>query len=73
MHHAGGRKVYYGPVFIIPMVESKYTQVSLPSSIIEQVDRFLEGTADGYSSRAEFVKVAIREKLERSKPEVIER
>ena len=31
----------------------------------DQVDRFLETTEDGYRSRAEFVKVAIREKLEK--------
>ena len=47
------------------MVESKYSQVSLPRALIEQVDREISKSQNGYRSRAEFVVEALREKLKR--------
>lgn len=44
-------------------MRSKYTAVSVPVDLIEIIDRGIEGK--GFSSRAEFVKTAIRNELKR--------
>ncbi len=38
----------------------KYTNVALPSDLIEQIDKVIEKKGMGYKSRAEFVKEAVR-------------
>jgi len=40
-----------------------YSSISLPKSFIKKIDMVVENTSYGYSSRAEFVKEAIREHL----------
>ena len=47
------------------MVENKYSQVSLPKSIVEQIDLEISTSNNGYRSRAEFVAEAVRQKLSR--------
>jgi metal-responsive CopG/Arc/MetJ family transcriptional regulator len=47
------------------MTREGYLGVSLPDSIVKAVDTIVEGKKEGYTSRAEFVKQAIREKLKR--------
>jgi len=44
------------------MVE-KYVSVSIPKSLIDKIDEVIESNEFGYSSRAEFMKEAVREKL----------
>ena len=47
------------------MVEKRYTQVSLPTTLAVEIDREIASSGLGYMSRAEFVKEAIRERLDR--------
>lgn len=48
-----------------------YRQVSIPDEFYKEIDKFIKTNAKlGYTSLAEFVKVAIREKIERSKYEL---
>lgn len=47
------------------MAGSKYTTIALPSELIQKVDDAIKKKAQGYSSRVEFIKEAIRKKLER--------
>ncbi len=43
----------------------KYSTVSLPKSLIKKVDKLIGDEEDGgFSSRAEFIKSAIRKELE---------
>ncbi len=46
-------------------MRSIYTAVSVPVDLVKIIDRGIEGK--GFSSRAEFVKRAIREELKRLK------
>ena len=50
------------------MVEKKYSQVSLPKVITDQVDKEIKLSKNGYRSRAEFVIEAVREKLRKLQP-----
>ena len=59
-----GRNIYNLTLILSWMVEVKYYQVSLPEDLIFQIDKEINGSKSGYRSRAEFVKDAIREKLE---------
>lgn len=45
----------------------RYITVQLPEMLIGEVDEILTSGKRGYSSRAEFIKEAIREKLEKMK------
>lgn len=40
-----------------------YITVSIPESLIKKIDNIIESKNFGYSSRAEFIKEAIRDKL----------
>jgi metal-responsive CopG/Arc/MetJ family transcriptional regulator len=42
----------------------KFVSVSLPEEIIEQIDRVIESRKHGYESRPEFIKDAVRRRLE---------
>ena len=47
-----------------------YRQVSVPDAFYEEIDDFVKGHPRlGYTSIAEFVKVAVREKMESLKSE----
>lgn len=43
---------------------NRFVSVSLPAGIIEQVDRVIESRRLGYDSRPEFIKDAVRRRLE---------
>lgn len=44
--------------------EDKYRSVNLPIGLVEEVDRLIDVFEEhGYSSRADFIKQAIREKI----------
>ena len=58
-----GRNNYKQPIVLACMVENKYSQISLPKTIIEQIDLEISTSIDGYRSRAEFVAEAVRQKL----------
>ena len=46
------------------VVESRYRTVKLPVVLIEEVDRLIDVFEEhGYTSRADFIKQAIREKI----------
>ncbi len=46
-------------------VAKGYRQVSIPDAFYEEIDEFVKGHPKlGYTSIAEFVKVAVREKME---------
>jgi len=49
------------------MTRQGYIQVSIPESLIEEVDEVVKIKKKGFSSRAEFVKASIRALLERVK------
>jgi len=55
------------PPISIPMAqqgEERYRTVNLPIGLIDEVDRLIEVfTEHGYSSRADFIKQAVREKI----------
>ena len=38
----------------------KYTNIALPSDLVEQIDRIIKKGGFGYKSRGEFVKEAVR-------------
>jgi len=42
----------------------KYISVSIPRDLIERIDRIIESGRYGYGSRPEFIKEAIRKRLE---------
>ena len=47
-----------------------YRQVSIPDEFYKEIEKFIKTNAkEGYTSLAEFVKVAIREKIDRWKKE----
>jgi metal-responsive CopG/Arc/MetJ family transcriptional regulator len=48
-------------------MRAKYTNVCIPDQLLAEVDTIVKSGKRGYSSRAEFVKEAIREKLDRMK------
>lgn len=41
----------------------RYTNVALPSDLIEQIDKIIKKKGMGYKSRGEFVKEAVRSSL----------
>jgi metal-responsive CopG/Arc/MetJ family transcriptional regulator len=41
----------------------RYTNVALPSDLIEQIDKLIQKRGMGYRSRGEFVKEAVRNLL----------
>jgi metal-responsive CopG/Arc/MetJ family transcriptional regulator len=41
-----------------------YIYVNLPKKLVNRIDNVIQNRAHGYSSRAEFVKDAVREKLQ---------
>ena len=43
---------------------SKHVSVSIPRDLIERIDRIIESGRYGYDSRPEFIKEAIRKRLE---------
>ena len=43
---------------------NKFVSVSIPSGIIEQIDRVIDSKKLGYDSRPEFIKDAVRRRLE---------
>ena len=45
----------------------KFVSVSIPAEIIEQIDRVIESRKHGYESRPEFIKDAVRRRLEEMK------
>jgi len=47
---------------------SEYITVRLPKELIEEIDEIIKDRKKGYKTRAEFVKEAVRDKLERSNP-----
>lgn len=44
-----------------------YTTIALPNVLIEQVEQMVNDRKHGYISKPEFIKEAIREKLQRLK------
>ena len=45
----------------------KFVSVSIPTEIIEQIDRVIDSRKPGYESRPEFIKDAVRRRLEEMK------
>ena len=45
------------------MEDKGYSGINLPNNLIDEIDNFLKETTLGYKSRAEIVKVAVREFL----------
>lgn len=43
---------------------NRFVSVSLPAEIIEQIDRIIASRGLGYDSRPEFIKDAVRRRLE---------
>jgi len=43
---------------------AKFVSVSIPAEVIEQIDRMIESRKHGYESRPEFIKDAVRRRLE---------
>ncbi len=53
----------------IVLKERGYRQVSLPIPLIERIEKYLgEHKEQGFTSIPEFIRQAIREKMDRSKP-----
>jgi len=46
---------------------AKFVSVSIPAEVIEQIDRMIESRKHGYESRPEFIKDAVRRRLEEMK------
>lgn len=46
---------------------TKYTTVQLPEGIVKEIDEIINDSSYGYSSRAEFVKEAVRDLLYKRK------
>ena len=44
--------------------EPKYVSVSIPRDLIERIDKIIKSGRYGYDSRPEFIKEAIRKRLE---------
>jgi metal-responsive CopG/Arc/MetJ family transcriptional regulator len=44
--------------------ENRFVSVSIPADIIEQIDRVIASQRLGYDSRPEFIKDAVRRRLE---------
>jgi len=45
-----------------------YTSIKIPKELADQIDDLISSTGEGYSSRAEFVKEAVREKIRANRP-----
>lgn len=48
--------------------EGKFISVSIPREIIEEIDRVIASRKHGYESRPEFIKDAVRRRLDEIKP-----
>jgi len=44
-----------------------YTTIALPAFLIQQVEKIVQEKNHGYSTKPEFIKEAIREKLQKMK------
>lgn len=49
------------------MVRKNYVNVSIPETLINQIDQIVDKKKEGYTSRAEFIKDCIREKIRNMK------
>lgn len=49
------------------MARKNYVNISIPSELIEMIDKTWKKSKKGYRSRAEFVLEAIREKVDKEK------
>lgn len=49
------------------MTRKKYTNLSIPEELIEEVDNFIKTGKRGFSSRAEVVKQALRDFIDKMK------
>lgn len=38
-----------------------YTTIKLPNDLVDKIDRFIESSDDGYTSRTDVIKTAVRE------------
>lgn len=47
-----------------------YVSVKIPKELADQIDDLMISAGEGYSSRAEFVKEAVREKLRTNRSKV---
>jgi len=45
----------------------RFVSVSIPAEIISQIDKIIESKKHGYESRPEFIKDAVRRRLEEMK------
>lgn len=63
-------QMHYIESSIFGRVVKGYRQVSVPDAFYEEVEKFLQKHPElGYTSLAEFVRVAVREKMEEWKKE----
>ena len=46
------------------VAKSTYTNVGLPQDLIDQIDKIVKTSKMGYKSRGEFVKEAVRKRIE---------
>ena len=49
------------------MTRKNYVNISLPETLVEEIDQIVNKKIKGYTSRAELVKDAVREILEKLK------
>ena len=50
---------------MVPHGEERYRSVNLPIGLVDEIDRLIEVFEEhGYSSRADFIKQAVREKIQ---------
>lgn len=49
------------------MTRKNYVNISLPETLVEEIDQIVTKKVKGYSSRAEFLKQSARELLEKLK------
>ena len=47
------------------MAQDKYRSVRLPEELVDQVEKVIRSGKYGYKSIAEFIKVAVRDELEK--------
>jgi len=47
------------------MAAKKYITVRIPKELANEIDELMKTLARGYTSRAEFIKEAVRQKIER--------
>ncbi len=57
------RYISTGTLKVVIMTRKHYVNLSIPETLMEEVDKVIIKKVKGYTSRAEFVKDAIRDKL----------